>query len=279
MANKDSELARLRAEVRKRRNAATAKISRIRRSAGIEIGDTQHDPRRNDVNINRYNKAQLTKYLGELNQFNSRDTKFIAGARGVPLSGAKWREHQQVHADYVRFVNNSESAINNIKLPGSDVTVGQRNATLKSKDVVSALGDAVRKPLSVVNYKPHNIASEESLAKLTDDLRKRMKPNYVSSKLKDQRQQLRKMLDIVGASEFQKQADRLSDHQFNVLWNYHNFAENVSTIYEMMIAMAADQKERFFGSVIETNSRDIGEQLDWAATLPQTPTNRATRRK
>lgn len=259
-----NELERLREMARKRRSAVTAKIGRIRRNTGVDIAGNPDDPRRPANVVKRYNSRQLNKYIAELNAFQSRDVGYVAGAGGVPIPKSKWREYKRLETRYNAAGALHEAKIADIFLPQAGMTLRQRNAMVHP----TAVGEVVNRPYSQVERSASQVPGVKALDRLIKDMIKKTNKSFLPSEIKRSRKQLNDMLKTAGNGEFVKRANKLSNSQFDTLWNYTNFATLVSLSYEMAKLRAADAKERWHDSVVEDAASDIGELFDWASDLP-----------
>lgn len=235
MADKERE--RLLAQVRQLQRRASNKVSRIRTVNGIEIGGTDHDVRRDPKKTKNYNKTQLRSFIGKLENFNSRSNNFVQGAEGAVIPKKQWNEYKAVERKY----NSIGQRINNSVLktvmpkgsetvPGSGMTIKQRRNTLKPDNPRSA-GAAVAGPYAEIDRKPSRVKSSAALAKLTEALKKKIDPTHLDRELKRGRKEMRQMLIEIGAADLLKEARKLTDEQFNVVWNETNFADAISTLY------------------------------------------------
>lgn len=263
MANKD-ELARLRAEVRARHRAAGNKVSRLR-ARGVELAGTGYDVRRNAANIKKYNTRQLKSYLNELNSFNARTNGFVAGDSGVPLPAAKWREYKRLEKKYNQIGNREYEKVGDTFLPQAGVKVRDRRKMLSQ----SALGEAVHSPYQEINRRARGIVNEQALDKLTEQMRGKTSRDYLPGEIAKSREQFMDMLKEIGNPEYIDAANKLSDDQFDTLWNYTSFASEVSSDYEIMKMKARGEEERAHAKIHKDNSDSISELLQWAELLPE----------
>lgn len=263
----NSELESLRKEVRKRRSAVTAKENRIKRNTGVDIRGTKEDPRRPLDVVDKYNKTQLRNYLNKLNAFMNRSVGYVAGAGGVPIPKKDWLEYKKLEKQYNSVGAMHFEDVANIFIPNAGMTIKQRDATIRP-DSITAQGDIVVRPYSEISRNSTNIATPESIKKLIADMKKKTSKGYLSGMIKAAREQLNQMLDNIGNSELKTEANSLSDNQFNILWNYTNFATNVSGIYNIFQMQTVDSKDKWWSTVVEDYSNDIRELFDWAKSLP-----------
>lgn len=258
MASND-EVRRLREEVRKRRAAATAKISRTRRVHGADIAGTSVDPRRDPKVINKYNAAQLRAYLGKIESFMDRKIQFVGGARGANLKKSPVTDLLKTQTNYNKVVEARRRELDKINILGKGLNIGQRRDTIHP----TAAGSVVNDPYAKSNLKPSQFTSDESVAKMAAQLKERMAPDYLAKKLKEAREQGRQMLVHMGAHDLIDEMNDLTDYQFDILWNEAGFAQALSVVYTVLESNAG----RWQNSVVEDKKDDIREFLGWAATL------------
>lgn len=273
----DKELQRLRAELRKRRNAATAKIGRIQKSIGINLANTAYDPRPNPETIGRYNKVQLRAQIRKVDNFTSRETAFVPGAGGVPLPRSEWDKYKAAEAKVGLRAATEFDKVADIFIPHLGVTVGQRERYNRA-DRPRGRGEAASRSFPVYARESTDITSAESLRKLTADMNKRLDRRYLPERIASQRVQLDEMLKVIGDDKYREQANQLSDHQFNVLWNYEDLAHRISERYAIVKLMAAGRKDRQFQSQLDTNEEILDEIFTMAASLPRKAPRKTGRR-
>ena len=269
----DSELEALRDEVRRRHRAATKKISKLR-GKGVDIGGTKLDPRRSIKTIGHYNKKQMRAYLEVINRFQSRRVGFEAGAEGSVFTKSAWQYYKGLEK---RYNNKSVGHLNKIGdtfVPISGMTIRQRDATVRP-DFVSAQGAVNNRPYNEINLKASNIKGPEALAKLTKSLEKKLARDFLPKELNKSRKEARHMLKIIGDNRSLKILGQLTDNQFDILWNYSGFAMDTSRLYSVYQMKAAGGKDRWVSGVVEDQSNDIREAIQWATTLPTTATKAA----
>jgi hypothetical protein len=265
----NDELRRLRDEVRKRRSAVTAKVGRIRRNTGVDVTGTNEDPRRPPKVINKYSAPQLKKYLNDLNAFQDRGVGFVAGKGGSIIPKKAWIEYKKLERQYNKLGELHVKAIADIKVPGLGVTVAQRNANLPAR----AHGDIINRPYVDINRNPRNVVDLKALKKLTKDMRRKVSPSFLPGEIRKARRELSAMLKTIGSGEYADRAKGLTDNQFNILWNYTNFATNISLRYEITKAQAAGMSEDKYASVLEDNTDDLRELFDAAEEFPTSSNN------
>lgn len=131
-----------------------------------------------------------------------------------------------------------------------------------------AAGEASTKPYAEVTRKPAHIASAEALTKLINDMKKKSGRDYLPKVIKSQREQAEHMMNIIGVGDQIEDMRKLSDDQFDTLFNETGFATDLGMRYGYMSMLSKGKKNAAHESVMETNERDIAEQISWAQNLP-----------
>lgn len=277
MAN--DKLKNLRLEVRKRRSAVTAKENRIKRNTGVDIRNTREDPRRPVNVVNRYNARQLNTYLADLNSFMSRSTGFVSGAGNVPISKSDWFNYKRLEKKFNSVGAKHFESIADIEIgPKNNMSIRDRDK-LMVPDHKRAQGEIVHRPYGEIDRKSTNIKGAEALAKLSKQLEKKLAKNFLPEALNAGRKQANQMLVLIGNSDLTAKLNKLNDYQFNVLWNYTDFATGLSVVADSDSARRTNVKEdRYQSTVVEGFSDDIRKFLGWAETVSEESAKRAPSR-
>lgn len=224
-----------RARVARLEQNAARKIARNRREKGVELQGSPFDPR-TSKDIGKMRSRDLAALERRLNKFNSRSTQFEAGVHGSPLPRQKWQEYkaseQAVRDKFERDMAPHQDAKlplgkdakGNIKL--SDETIGMRQAKMRTKHP-TALNMAYVPP----ERKPFNVKDLESLNKLTKANKKRMTAKWSRDEHKRAQAELQQMVAVFEDPELSKMVEGMTKGQFNVLWNFTKFADNMSITY------------------------------------------------
>lgn len=273
-----SELSDLRAEVSRRRAAATAKVRRLR-AKGIEVEGTNYDPRRSPDASKRYTKAQLNRYLTELNAFTSRSTQYTRLSNGF-VTSQEWREYKRPEAIYNRIGKRQYGQVENMILP-SGQSVSERDASMRPSNpkVRRAAGEASRRVYEPVNIRPEQVESAAALRKLIAFRKKQISRQYEPEVIARQRQEMRNMVHKIGDSSISKATESLTDDQFKILWNYGSFATDLSRDYERVQLLATGGSGAAQDRVHEDARADIIDAVEWAKTnVPEKKQTRKRRR-
>lgn len=267
----------LRALVRKRHAAATKKVSRLRVNNGVNVGGTKHDPRRDPANIKRYTRAQLNSYLNQLNGFTNRSTQFASGAEGAVLPGSKVRELQREIRKYNARGQKRDASIGDLKLPGQDMTVAERAVTIPTK-LRTTSGLASTKPFAESKLKISNIAGVDALNKLIADYKRKNSRDYLPKYIEKQRENARKLLNSIGMPQFIPQFDKLTDDQFDTVFNETELPSGLGMGSGLMQLMSQGKKNAAHDAVLVNLETDIAEHLDWAQNLPPRSSTKRSRK-
>ena len=227
MANIDD----LREEVRKRRAAVTAKANRIRRNTGIDLKGTREDPRRDPKVIKKYNSNQLRSYLRDLNNFMLRENGYVPDSSGGFIHKRDWLNYKRGERKFNKIVKRHFESIADIKDPYRNVTIREAEG-LFVPESKRAQGEIRHRPYNEINRNPKNIKSAAALKKLQDQINRKSSKEFLDQALAAGRKQAGQMLDNAGLSTLRESLNKLSDKQFDVLWNYWGFAGRLAQIGE-----------------------------------------------
>lgn len=250
-----SEIDKLRAEVMRRQQAANAKVSRMRRQKSIDVAGTEFDVRRDPNKIKRYNGAQLRAHLERLNEFTSRKTQFVAGNRGVPIPASAWRAYKRDEALFNSKVSREYTRVKNYQNPDVNMTVEDYDKNIRA-DKIEAAGAASHRPMSAKEVKASRVTGLAALKELHMDIKRRRNRKYLPKQIAKQRETANKMLNQIGNPEYLKRISELSDHQFDVVFNWMGFAEDVSMRYLQATQGGRNSRDDFAEQVEESQAID-----------------------
>jgi hypothetical protein len=256
-----ADVNRLRAEARRLHANATKKVSRMKRINGIAISGTDLDPRKPRAEINSMTSRQLTAYHAKLQKFNARTTGYVPSEGGA-IPRSQWSEYKRLEARHNKRVQVYEAMTKDIGLPGQDMTIGQRRATMPA-DRVKAFSTATNKPLTRFERQSKGINGPKALQKLIAQMNGKLTPDYVQNTVKEQRKQYERMLEIIGDQELIEKSKQMTDGQFNLAWNEGKLADSTVSRY-----VVADVEIGGASGRIEDDSNDDSHRwVDWALTL------------
>lgn len=280
MASK--ELNELRSLARKRHQAATRKVSRLK-AGGAVIAGTANDPRRNLADVSKMTTREAKAYIRRLDTFNSRETQFVPGARGAVLQGKLWAEHQKLQGQLNAEKRAGLSTIKDLFIPHTGMTIGERVA-------MSTPNHPVTHPPA--SYAPHlqfstssrGIPNDEALKKLIKDLKSQVNGKFFKRKAKYQRVAADKIVDGISNTSLADKYKTLSPAEFNILWNYTDFARITSLDYVNRKNVLHDQKElAWYDERMDVQIREANQLIDEVKALgldkPKQPTTKGKRGK
>lgn len=275
------DLSKLRDEVRKRRAAVTAKENRIRKNTGVKIQGTKEDPRRPPSVIKKYNRTQLNSYLRELNNFMGRDNGYVADSSGGLIPKRKWNNYKRLERQYNKIVQGHFEEIADIKDPYRNVTI-RKAESLYVPESSRAQGEIRHRPYNELNRNNKNIKSEQALDKLTKQLEGRLDKGYLPEALDAGRNQAIQMLNNAGLSNLKSTLLKLSNKQFDVLWNYWGFATRLAQIGDSGPHGNGHEKDkdRLDSQESDNIKNDIKEFIEAATDIPEIKdTGKSNRKK
>ena len=221
----------LRDEARKRRSAVTGKERRILNNTGIDLRNTREDPRRDPKVIKKYNSRQLVNYIQELNNFMQRDNGYVPDSSGGFIRKRDWINYKRSERKYNKIVDEHFNDIANILDPYRNVTIREAEI-MYVPDSKRAQGEIRHRPYNEINRNPQNIKNAEALAKLHAQVEGKLDKHYLPKAIAAGRKQAGQMLDNAGLGGLRDAVGRLTDRQFDILWNYWGFAGRLSQIGE-----------------------------------------------
>lgn len=267
---KNPELDRLRREIARKQRNVNAKINRIEKSTGINLRGTNYNPRNADAaKFMRYTAKQLIAYGKRLDEFTDRKTAFVPGVDAQPIPKQHFDRYKALEDQINGVGDRLMGVVGGFEAPGSGMTIAERDATLRANRK-RAQGDVVNRTFSKIDRKSTDINGVDALNKLVKSLEKKLNAKHLPSKIKEGRKQNDQMLEAMGANDLREAADKLTDFQFHVLWEYTNYASQVGLSYGVASLSAANSEDRWYQKVIEDNSGDIREAIEWARKLPPT---------
>lgn len=271
-------------EAERAHSNATKKASRLRRLKGVEIGGTSADPRRDLEDVRSMSAANLRRHVEQLQKFNSRSTQFVQGADQTVITASLWKEHEKLREQWNARVREHEAKIADVFVKSKNATVAQEDAKTKSNEgsLQRAGGERSSRPFTERKRKPENIRGDEAMKKINAEMRERLKPGYFNKRIKAQREIHKKMMLESGDTEAIAKADKLTNQQFNIFWNYAGGAQESAVKYGIskMRSDGDEHEERWWQGVIEDSNRESNELLEEARQYPsQNPENRPRRRR
>ena len=172
-------------------------------------------------NVDKSDTRALKRYAKALEEFISRQTRFIAGRDGTPIPYAAYRDYKQLEKKWNKAHDRywSEFAPKPyITAYGvSDMTLGERSAASHVKGL----------PFGNIGYKrellPEQIKSAEDLKNRMKILKRELSPSYQKQRIKQLRKNLIEHAASFNDPAIPKAIKRLSDEQLFALQNFTNF--------------------------------------------------------
>lgn len=262
----NESLEEARARVAGRARAATRKVSRLKRATGVEISGSAVDPRRDPKLVAKYNRRQLAAYERDLNSFVSRRTQYVPDAQGRPIKSKTWNEYKRSEAAYNAGVTERFGKVKDIPLPISGQTIGERMDAM-TPEHRQAYNPAINAPYKPPTRKSKQIASEKALKKLTRQMKDRLDPRAEGRAARAARDQLKQMLDVINEPDLQAAVDKLTNGQFMTMWNYTQFATNISLNYDVKQRMMSGKEKPWYSEALKQAVRNSHALADWAGSL------------
>lgn len=223
MARKPTRREQLFNEAIKRERDASRKVRRVEHNSGAKLGNSEFDPRIKDPNVLRgMNGRELRSHINNLNKFIDRKNQFVSGFGGAPIPRQQWETYQRLESSFNEKVAQRENAIRDIKLPGSDTTIGQRLGMLADRSF--GTGDSFRQ-FQQVHRNPTFLKDAASLDKLIKQLKDKNTGKYLKEGLTPRLNSLFALLENSGNEDFVSRVKKLSPEQQNLLIDYSNFSE------------------------------------------------------
>ena len=267
----------LRDEVKRRQIAVQRKVARLRRS-GVFVAGTSFDVRREPSKVSRYNMRQLDKYLGELNTFVDRKTSFVAGVEGAPISGADWREYKRAEKAFNEKAANRYNLIKDIHIDAANTTIDKFNTKMRRKRAPGSGG--VPRPLEIFDaLESFQVVSGDRLRKLTKNLERKLRDDYVPENLKKTRFQLLEAVSAHGDKRLTQLAKDLTGNQLDILWNYTDAPRDLFASYDFKLLLAAGKADEAQANIHQDDAYEVEKWLTWATNIGPQETNRSKRSK
>lgn len=262
MATNTGRLKALRAQALHAERNAGKKISR-NRGKSIELGGSEYDPRTGAGNINNMGIRGLTSHLKHLAVFNSRATQFVAGAKGAIIPKAMFDKYKTAENAYNARANEENASFNDIKLP-SGTTIGARHAKMKADHPMMG-NPSVNVPNQPIVSSPGDFTSVKAVEKLYKDLKRKMTKKYDREQLKRSKAELQRIMDVLKQPENDARISKLTNRQFNLLWNHSQFATAASLQYEIIQARARGVNEPWFEQQMQSSFDVASNLIKWAS--------------
>jgi hypothetical protein len=219
----------LNAAIRRARATAKRKAQRIAKRENLTHDQiSKFDPTHNSTSQGLSHQEKL-QYLDRLKAFNHKDTNLFFGANDQPISGQQWKKFKDAEKAANEFIKADMAPYNKVDHPYSQMTIQEYFRAIRSERRGFIVDDASGSGMMPTNKKPGQIGDIQAA---TEMLLEKISPGYRLKKYELARYQFREMVNKIGDINLIDQADRLTERQFWGLWNYTEFANDVSFVYE-----------------------------------------------
>lgn len=262
MGKKNSAVQAKRQQVLKKHSNAMRKMRRLEKQNGAVVAGTKFDPTRDPSKLKSYTRKQLESYEAGLDNFLSRKTQYVGDAHGRPMVKQLWDRYVRLKKAGTAEANAELEANKNIFLPFAGQTIGDRVKAM-SPDRPHMHNPAVHNKRAAVDLKSSRIASQDALETLLADAQEKAKPGHKDRILESWRANFAKIA-VDAPPDIVARTNALTDHQFNILWAFTDFVDELSTRYETIGEGKTDAGAL---KIIKTSENLLGEMLDWAEKL------------
>ena len=261
------DLESIRADIARLRKLTTKKISRTKRAKDALLSGTQFDPRRAPKAEKRYTKRQAEAYRQVLQGFLSRSTQFVGGAGGYVMKKQQWDAYKKLEQQYNNRVNQKFDKVSGIQLPQGE-TIASRMARRTPPHPQMAY-EAFHSPYNPPERSPKAVQSDKALRKLMDKMAEKANPRYEKDSIEKNRHQFLGMADRLGDDALVEKVKKLTDEQFNVLWNFSEMPYDMSLWYETqkLVDDGNTKHPLVTSGAAESAKREYGKLVDWASKL------------
>lgn len=267
MARKNTELDQLRATVEAKQKSVGAKLSRIKKKSGLALSGSDLDVRRDSGKVKNYSTKQLNSYLADMNKFMNPKVQYVADAKNKPLRKSEWLSYEILQTRYNKRVNDDFNKVANFMSPNSEESLQER--------MMNMTPTRQKKRQRPVNA-PYNPPTRESTAInggkalkiLTQDMQKRLNPDFARKRLETDRNSLIKTLTDANQPHLINMVKELTPEQFATAWQFTDLANESFTRYETIKAVEAGNisPDTLVG---DTEMSGVENILTWAKELPR----------
>ena len=261
------DLESIRADIARLRKLTTKKISRTKRTKDAPLSGTQFDPRRAPKAEKRYTMRQAEAYRQELQGFLSRSTQFVGGANGFVMKKQQWDAYKKLEQQYNSRVNQKFDKVAGIQLPQGE-TIASRMARRTPPHPQMAY-EAFHSPYNPPERSPKAVHSDKALRKLMDKMAEKANPRYEKDSIEKNRHQFLGMADRLGDDALAEKVKKLTDEQFNVLWNFSEMPYDMSLWYETqkLVDDGNTKHPLVTSGAAESAKREYAKLVEWASKL------------
>lgn len=254
----------LRREAIKRTQAATRKMARLR-AKGVILTGSEFDLRKAPSDIRKLNTKQTESYIAKVNEFVNRRNQFVGLSEGAPVPLSEWKKFTAAQDSYNAKVDAHRAAFAEVFVPAKGMSVEEWHRKMNPDKGIFAIGKAAHRPLSPSESDRASIVDRAAMKTLQEDLKRKSQPEYLAQKIAEGREQMKMMLDAMGGTGIQEEADKLTDYQFNVLWSELDLAETISGMYFIITS----SNRRSDAMIYDDKINDAKELLQWGQTIQE----------
>jgi hypothetical protein len=258
----NNEEKRLNRAISQAKSKAKRKLNDIKAREGFSDSIIKHL----DPTINKYvphmDTSSKREFLNELRRFNSVKTDFYKDSAGLPITSAQWKDYKEVESRVNSFIESDINKYADRQMPIGELTVGQHNEILRGKPGVLPANPS-GSGMFIYERKANEV-NVSSLASLMNSLERKLDKNYKRDKGVEGRDQFEKMIGATGDRSLIQTARNLTDEQWWVLWNYTDFARQVSLEYVIMRDGMVKPSDN---NIVNTTSEMINRHVEWASQI------------
>lgn len=268
------------AQVRKAQKRANNKAYRLRK-AGVNL-PKELDPREDISKIARSSESYARSYIADLAHFSSRETSYVAGYQGRPLSGPLYRQYKSLERTYNRLAEARYNGLADTRLPWDSVKFDGSKQTIREADqiggrtMIFATGERATERLNRLKF-----PSDRHLLRSIEDISRRIKMQRGNEYATGIRGVINKALKDVGeTSSLGAIVSGLTDRQLEILWEpATRFATLFFNYYRILQAHRdGDENSPLYHVAEDTFNDSLNDIVTWARKLPtEKPTNSTSR--
>jgi hypothetical protein len=259
MKNDHSEL---RSRIQRLEHNTKRKLAR-NNAKGVAVRSSEFNPLQASDSMTT--KRQLQTYANRLSRFTSRKTQFVPDANSNPLPSRAWREYKRQERRYAEKVNGVFNKVSPLTMPNGQ-TIGDRMKIMTPDHPSMA-----NQPLNML-YRPtvrdsRSVNGLHGLEKLEQSIERKMSPEYFDYRRDSAKVSVTKFLEEIGDDKLLKRMQGLTDWQFDVLWNYTDFREDLILRYEsaqQMMRSPNKRKEAWLEAIDNGAMTSAYKLMDWA---------------
>lgn len=209
--------------LRKHRNAIK-KVSRLEHK-GIRIRNTDENPSVPANDIRSMNARQLRAHEKQLDAFTSRENQYVPGADNQAIRRKTLENYLKVQEQNNRLADQVENAVRDIKLPGSDMTVG---TLLAVRGKLPQSMESQERFFEKINRGASNLNGEAAAQKAISELQRRMSNAVINQRLEKRLNSIRAALTYSGNADLVDVVNNLSMAEQIFMIDYSTFGKTAA---------------------------------------------------